>query len=170
MLIICQCCVYSLFLHICRNTQFMIKRCTHLFTTYPTSFWSYFYHDVFVLSWCSNAGKVEWWKASNILYRLLKRKEEPWRPAVISPEHCLIGCFPQHPVGRCVACVCVYARAWTRAYVNGWSLWMKAVLPELQTGGEIILLKWRIPHPPTPSTRPPTLVGANLNESHQWAK
>ena len=47
---------------------------------------------------------------------------------------------------------------------------MKSLLPELQTGGEIILLKWRIPHPPTLLTHPPMPVGANLNESHQRAK
>lgn len=78
--------------------------------------------------------------------------------------------FPQHPVGRYVGCICVCTRLNTPVCVNEWTLWMKTLLPELQTGGEIILLKWRIPHPPTPFTRPPILVGANLNESHQWTK
>ena len=76
-------------------------------------------------------------------------------------------------VGRVCVCVCTHAPEYTRACVcmcvNGWSLWMKSLLPELQTGGEIIL-KWRIPHPPTLLTHPPMPVGANLNESHQRAK
>lgn len=57
---------------------------------------------------------------------------------------------------------------WTHACLNRGTLWMKTLVPELQTGGEIILLKWRIPHPPKPLTRPPVLVDANLNEIHQW--
>lgn len=47
---------------------------------------------------------------------------------------------------------------------------MKTLPPELQTGGEIILLKWRFPHPPTSVTHPPMLVGANLNESSSVGK
>lgn len=80
------------------------------------------------------------------------------------------SCLLSVPLGDVlVGDVCLGAHIWARASVNGWSLWMKTPLPGLQTGGEIILLKWRIPHPQHPSlTRPPTLVGANRNESHQW--
>lgn len=79
-----------------------------------------------------------------------------------------LNCFLSVPLGDTLV-VCVCARARTCAHVNGWSLWMKTLLPERQTGGEIIGLKWRIPPPTNPLTRPPMLLGANLNESHQWA-
>lgn len=64
---------------------------------------------------------------------------------------------------------CLRVHTPERTRVEGWTLWMKTLLPELKTGGEIISFKWRNPPPTNPLTHPPMLVGASLNESHQWA-
>lgn len=54
-----------------------------------------------------------------IFYRVFKWKEEPWRPAVISPEHCLIGRTVSSSSRREIrrSCLCVHAPEHTHACV-----------------------------------------------------
>lgn len=79
--------------------------------------------------------------------------------------------FPQHPVGRYVGCICVCTRLNTRVCVwmnelYEWKLFFLSCRQEVRSS----CWNGESPRPPTPFTHPPILVGANLNESHQWAK
>lgn len=88
------------------------------------------------------------------------------------------NCLLSIPLGDTLGCMCVClcARVWARACVNGWTSWMKAVFFFPSCRQEVRSSCWNgdSPHPlATPSHRTSILVGANLNESHRhtiWIK
>lgn len=76
-------------------------------------------------------------------------------------------------------CVCLCARVWARACVNGWTSWMKAgfflfFFPSCRQEVRSSCWDGDSPHPlATPSHCTSMLVGANLNESYRhtiWMK
>lgn len=86
-------------------------------------------------------------------------KEEPWCPAVISPEYCLIGSATS--VGRQdgPACVCDWM-----GELHEWKLFVPSCGKEMRSS------YWMENSPSWPTLiYPPTKVGASLNESHQCA-